>query len=65
MILKIIAMYIAILIASIAIWVIIDLVASRHRPGKAKKETTKTDPCDTCLRWDECQGVDEACPIRK
>lgn len=23
------------------------------------------DPCETCLRWSECNGVDEQCPHRK
>lgn len=24
----------------------------------------KEDPCETCLRWYECNGVDEECPLR-
>lgn len=24
-----------------------------------------TDHCETCLRWPECNGVDENCPLRK
>ena len=23
------------------------------------------DPCENCLRWSECNGVDEQCPRRK
>lgn len=23
------------------------------------------EPCETCVRWDECNGVDENCPLRK
>lgn len=22
-------------------------------------------PCETCLRWNECNGVDEQCPLIK
>ena len=22
-------------------------------------------PCETCLRWPECEGVDQECPMRK
>lgn len=22
-------------------------------------------PCETCLRWSECNGVDEGCPLRR
>lgn len=28
-------------------------------------QEVKGDPCDTCLRWDECNGVDEGCAIRE
>ena len=24
----------------------------------------KEDPCETCLRWSECNGVDKECPLR-
>jgi len=23
------------------------------------------DPCETCLRWYECNGVDDECPLKK
>lgn len=23
------------------------------------------DPCESCLRWSECNGVDKQCPRRK
>jgi len=23
------------------------------------------EPCETCLRWSECNGVDEECPLRR
>ena len=26
----------------------------------------ENDPCETCLRWPECNGVDaDTCPLRK
>ena len=28
----------------------------------ARKE--ENNPCDSCLRWPECNGVDEDCPWR-
>lgn len=34
--------------------------------GHAEKEAVveMTDPCETCLRWPECNGVDaENCPV--
>lgn len=24
-----------------------------------------SDPCESCLRWAECNGVDKDCPLRK
>ncbi len=23
------------------------------------------ESCETCLRWPECNGVDDACPLRE
>lgn len=29
-----------------------------------KQEKPRTDPCETCLRWSECNGVDrDDCPM--
>lgn len=25
----------------------------------------KHDPCDTCLRWAECNGIDDGCLVKK
>lgn len=25
----------------------------------------ENDPCETCLRWYECNGVDESCPLKE
>lgn len=30
----------------------------------AYREKDKKDPCESCLRWPECNGVDEDCPWR-
>lgn len=32
--------------------------------GKCSREEEQRDPCVTCLRWGECNGVDEDCPWR-
>lgn len=30
------------------------------------RHTIDTDPCDTCLRWSECNGVEkDTCPLCK
>ena len=41
------------------------LIASREKkaPSPAQKKKTE-EPCETCLRWDECNGSDESCPMR-
>ena len=35
------------------------------RPLDAEYQVVEEDPCDTCLRWSECNGVDEQCPLRR
>ncbi len=32
--------------------------------GKCAREEEREDPCHDCLRWDECNGVDDGCPRR-
>ena len=36
-----------------------------NRPKRKKKlipARIEEDPCETCLRWSECNGVDPDCP---
>lgn len=35
------------------------------RPLDAQYEVIEDDPCETCLRWSECNGVDDQCPLRR
>lgn len=35
------------------------------RPLDAEYQVIEEDPCDTCLRWSECNGVYEQCPLRR
>lgn len=32
---------------------------------KASPVAPQEDPCIDCLRWGECNGVDESCPWRR
>lgn len=32
--------------------------------ANSSREAEQHDPCDSCLRWSECNGVDEGCPWR-
>ncbi len=29
-----------------------------------EQQVEKDDPCEKCLRWPECNGVDDGCPWR-
>ena len=31
----------------------------------AEEEAERDNPCDTCLRWFECNGIDDECPLQK
>lgn len=30
-----------------------------------RADEPKDDPCGTCVRWEECNGVDEDCPWKE
>lgn len=30
-----------------------------------EQQEEKDDPCEKCLRWPECNGVDEDCPKKR
>ena len=32
--------------------------------GNCARQEEQEDPCASCLRWPECNGVDENCPWR-
>lgn len=36
--------------------------AGAFQDSRLKKQET---PCATCVRWEECNGVDDDCPMRK
>lgn len=54
-------MIIAILIAMVLVTLIV-LARCKVSGDCARKE--EKNPCDSCLRWSECNGVDEDCPWR-
>ena len=41
------------------------LLAVTKMSGTCARHEEQEDPCEACLRWWECSGVDEACPFRK
>lgn len=32
--------------------------------GDCARQEEQKDPCEKCVRWGECNGVDEDCPWR-
>lgn len=32
---------------------------------RAEESEAEEDPCDTCVRWEECNGVDKDCPWKE
>lgn len=51
---------IVILLVAVGIGILLSQVLER---GEQKRKVDE-DPCEKCLRWPECNGVDEACPVR-
>ena len=33
--------------------------------GTISRQEEKEHPCETCVRWNECNGIDPECPWRK
>lgn len=52
-----------ILLIALAVTVVLFLAAIKMA-GTQQKHEMQEDPCETCLRWEECNGVDENCPWR-
>lgn len=40
-------------------------VSSRCAREEERPKVEKISPCDRCLRWSECNGVDEFCPLKE
>lgn len=38
-----------------------DDIAEEEKENQAER----VNPCDTCLRWFECNGIDDDCPLTK
>lgn len=65
------------IVFALLLGVMLGLILSRmvaslmRRPRMRRKhETSSADPpsaspCETCLRWDECNGEDDTCPLLK
>ena len=59
----IVAVAFVVVIVAVALAV---LFARYWLQSDCEKETQEADePCESCLRWSECNGVDEQCPHRK
>lgn len=49
------------LVLTLALRVAINIIQKK----KHLLEKYEEEHCETCLRWSECNGVDEDCPLRK
>lgn len=48
-----------------AVIITVILYASCWQSGTISRQEEEKYPCETCVRWTECNGVDEECPWRK
>lgn len=53
-----------ILLIAVCIIAVGIIIACCMDSGECSRQEEKEHPCDTCLRWSECNGVDEECPRR-
>ena len=55
---------IVILLVGIALGILGATLMDKPKPKQKKSSPRqeKDDPCETCLRWPECNGVDPDCP---
>lgn len=42
---------------------IVDCIQKKGK--KTEDSVLLSSPCETCLRWDECNGEDDTCPLIK
>lgn len=38
-------------------------LSCRINVEKESRVAAQQNPCETCLRWEECNGVDKNCPL--
>lgn len=56
-----IALLLIVALAVLAYYDAADDIAEEEK----EKQAERVNPCDTCLRWFECNGIDEDCPIKR
>lgn len=52
------------IVAAVALAVLLFYGVAGIHDGQTEK-TQQESPCESCLRWSECNGVDKDCPLRK
>lgn len=53
------------LVAAVLLYVLSFCKVSGDCAREEERQAAMEEPCETCLRWSECNGVDEQCPHRK
>jgi len=50
-------------LVALIFWILCRSAKEEFSP--VKEQERREDRCESCLRWSECAGVDESCPMRK
>lgn len=53
------------LLIAVSFFAVATLLACCKVSGECSRQEEKEHPCETCVRWSECNGVDDDCPRRK
>lgn len=60
----VVVLLVMVLLLAVIFWILCRSAAQMEfRPVQDKKEPE--DRCESCVRYDECQAVDESCPVRR
>lgn len=52
------------IIAIVATLITWGIITWCKNAGHTSRQKEQEPPCERCLRWDECNGVDPVCPWR-
>lgn len=52
-------------IIACVVLVVVTVFACCKVSGECSRKEEQADPCVNCVRWSECNGVDNDCPWRK
>ena len=65
---KIVAMVLLLVLAAAVVlmfWVLCKAAKEEFEDAPPPPKGKAEDPCESCVRWSECEGVDKDCPLRR